>query len=424
MKASARKAWEEKLDGWIARGWVNATHRQDILDDMQAPARLSGGPMLVTLGIVLLLFGVVSVLASNWELIPRPVRLGVLVSALAISYLAAWMALRKPGHEVIGHGLMLLGAGLFGVNVMLIAQMYHIDEHAPTGVLAWALGALAASFAAQSRPPLWLAFGLIGLWSCWEMLEFYRSGPHLLFLVPWAAGFGWAWRHGWSPEIRGAWVTFFVWYSVMLGATSSLEGWDDEDVVTIASLLPAALWLFSWTLDRSRVPWAGTLSALSLYGVVFLPVVLVEQPFGLRMMEHGVLVLAGSAVVYGALLAVLWRQGKGSPGLLVVPVIALLGPAQPVLYQFDIAGYWPTLGLSVGLLVGLAAWGASRGDRVTIVAAFLGFAAVATGIYFNQDWSFLARGAFFLIGGASLIAVALYGTRRKAALAQAGGGGQ
>lgn len=421
MRDGARKTWDDRLDSWIAKGWVNADHRQDILDDIAGPSKAGGPGLLILLGVVLLLFGVVSMLASNWEMIPRPVRLIVLVSSLGASYLGAWVALRKPGHEGVGHSLMLLGAGLFGVNVMLIAQMYHIDEHAPTGVLAWALGALAASMVASSRPPLWLAMGLIALWSGWEMIEFYGTPPHVWFLVPWAMALGWAWRHDWSVEMRGAWVAFFVWYGIALGAMDNIVGWRDGDIIAVAALLPAALWLIAQGLDRKENPWAGTLSALSLYGVIFLPTVLAVETLTTDAMALWPISLGVCVMGYGGLLLWLWKQGKGSYGLLSVPLIAMLGPLNIAFYGFDHAAYWGTLGAALALLVLLTAWASRMGDRVTLVAAFLGFSGLAVVIYMNDDWSFLARAAFFLIGGLSLIAVAIHGARRKKPVLSAGG---
>jgi len=41
---------------------------------------------------------------------------------------------------------LLLGVILFGSNIMLIAQIYHIDSHFPNGVLMWSLGALLAAW--------------------------------------------------------------------------------------------------------------------------------------------------------------------------------------------------------------------------------------------------------------------------------------
>src|SRR5690606_27439512 len=64
--------------------------------------------------------------------------------------------------------LFFLGNAFYGVAIILIAQIYHLGEHMPNGVLAWALGC--APFALLLRDP-WLMLQTLALALIWAGLQ-------------------------------------------------------------------------------------------------------------------------------------------------------------------------------------------------------------------------------------------------------------
>ena len=135
-----------ELPVWIERGWVKPGADRAILDHVAAQAV---GTRYLTyalsiLGVLLLGTGIITYFAANWGLIPKALKLLILFGAMWLAYGAAWHALRDERAPYLGQALVLLGVILFGSNIMLIAQVYHIDAHFPNGVLMWSLGALAA----------------------------------------------------------------------------------------------------------------------------------------------------------------------------------------------------------------------------------------------------------------------------------------
>ena len=61
---------------------------------------------------------------------------------------------------------------LFGAGIWLVAQIYHIDEHYPNGILIWSLGALALAWSLPSLAQGFLAVLLVSLWAGVEIFDF------------------------------------------------------------------------------------------------------------------------------------------------------------------------------------------------------------------------------------------------------------
>lgn len=84
------------LDHWIGQGWVDATHRDDILADAaRRSTSWSTTGALAILGAALLAMSALTFVAANWDAMPRLIRFGLLVSALLVSMLAAGRALDR-----------------------------------------------------------------------------------------------------------------------------------------------------------------------------------------------------------------------------------------------------------------------------------------------------------------------------------------
>ena len=122
------------------------------------------------LGAALLCFSAITFVAANWSEPSKGLRLVLLFSALWAAYGTGW-AFDRAGHAALAQAAPLAGIGSFGAPIILVAQTYHLDGHAPDAVLLWALGAVATRVLARSNPGLCLALLLVTLWSCWQRVE-------------------------------------------------------------------------------------------------------------------------------------------------------------------------------------------------------------------------------------------------------------
>jgi uncharacterized membrane protein len=157
--------------------------------EVQAASRGRSSTIFGTAGALLVGLGVILFVASNWQTMERAARIGVLVGALALSAGLSF-ALRRSGHPRIGAALVFVNTLVFGANVFLIGQTYHVRVGDPLLFLLWSAGAVAMALASGSRPSLFLGLAsllawygtLIADWGAW-------IGPHPL-VAPAFVGIG------------------------------------------------------------------------------------------------------------------------------------------------------------------------------------------------------------------------------------------
>jgi hypothetical protein len=119
------------------------------------------------LGSLLVGGGIVSFVAWNWEALPAGAKLALLGTAMVAAHLAGYWLWRVRGNSPrLGHALVFLGTLVFGANVGLVAQIFHVHSDAMNGIGAWAIGAAVAGWALRSVPNALLAVSLGTYWSC------------------------------------------------------------------------------------------------------------------------------------------------------------------------------------------------------------------------------------------------------------------
>ncbi|MCD8213577.1 MAG: DUF2157 domain-containing protein [Campylobacter sp.] len=111
-----------------------------------------------------------TLIGSNWEEFPRVVRLLIVLFVLAFVNLGGLFTL-KNGNENGAAALFFLGNFCYGAAIALIAQIYHLGEHMPDGVLLWSIGSFALSLAAGRSILAAQSLAIAFLWFCME-LEF------------------------------------------------------------------------------------------------------------------------------------------------------------------------------------------------------------------------------------------------------------
>ena len=127
-----------------------------------------------------------TLVGANWEELPRAVRLIIVLGILAAVNFSGVLA-QKNDKETQATTLFFLGNFCYGAAIVLVAQIYHLGEHMPDGVLLWAVGALALGLATR-KSIITLQALILGL--VWFLMEFEFSGishRFLLFIVASAA---------------------------------------------------------------------------------------------------------------------------------------------------------------------------------------------------------------------------------------------
>ncbi len=162
----------------------------DTLDDN---ARDRFVAILIIVGSVLLGIGVITFVAANWQSIPRPAKVMLLLAVLMGVNAAGFYLWRSPVHAVtqrlhwrnrLGHGFLICGAIVLGSNLALLGQMFHQAGSAFGLCLIWGFGVVAMAYGLRLTSLAALACVLVNI-GYWIELSSYsiRSFPLPLTLV-------------------------------------------------------------------------------------------------------------------------------------------------------------------------------------------------------------------------------------------------
>ena len=138
------------------------------------------------MGYLFIGLALITLLSANWEDIPRAVRLSGLLLLTAGTHLFA-LKKYKDNKSQAAIGLFFMGSLFYGVSIMLIAQIYHIDEHYPNGILWWAIGVLPLAIILESTLLVTLSTALSIIWFFVETgLNYYPAlFPIFLGMLGW-----------------------------------------------------------------------------------------------------------------------------------------------------------------------------------------------------------------------------------------------
>lgn len=429
------------LPSWVERGWVTAAGQPAILDHVAA--NVSGvrrAPLaFAILGVLLLGTGVILFFAANWAALSKLAKLVILFGGMWAAYAAAGYALARPERtaNAFGHALLLLGTILFGANINLIAQIYHISGHYPNAILLWSMGGLAVAWLARSQPAAVLGLIILMLWSGMEILDFERrfhwpfAVAWLLFLPPILLG-PWRFAAGTAMLALLTWgvVTYFSWDPFFADTSGRFAVTEASFLVAVALMLGGVA--MEW---RERlIPLAGIVQRFSIVGALLS---LLALTFG---RERGDLFWSGvasaaspglKAFVLAALAAVLvigilvYRRTRSvlppvltRSGLILLGAILVLILASLFVPPGVLSRLWIFIGFNLlyyAVLVWLIYVGYQRGDAFRVNAGFVFFVLGVLFLYFDTLWSLMDRSFFFIAGGLLLCAggYALEAQRRR-----------
>jgi uncharacterized membrane protein len=128
---------ERDLSIWVEKGLLQEATAGALLNEYDArPASFSLGKVLMILAAILLGAALLLVVASNWEAIPRLVRVVVILATIWTVHLGAAALLRR-GAMAAASGLLVIGTLSFGGAISLVGQMYHLSGDQLTVMYLW-----------------------------------------------------------------------------------------------------------------------------------------------------------------------------------------------------------------------------------------------------------------------------------------------
>ncbi|MEW6220996.1 MAG: DUF2157 domain-containing protein [Thermodesulfobacteriota bacterium] len=165
--------WQRYLDRWTNAGLIDPVTAERIRA-LEAREERAGGlrwPVLlaVSLGGLLLAAGVLLFVAAHWDRLSPGERFGLVLGLVAVFHLGA--AALAQGFPALATTLHAVGTVCLGAGIFLAGQIFHLQEHWPAGIMAWALGAGIGWALLRDWPQAALAALLTPAWLGGEWLE-------------------------------------------------------------------------------------------------------------------------------------------------------------------------------------------------------------------------------------------------------------
>ncbi len=350
-----RNRLDRDVTRWREAGYIDAAAERAIRADIKANSHTVGlASVLAVLAAILIGFAAMSFVAANWQVMPKILRLGMLIGLLWAAYMFAAALFSRSATAfdgdprsgggaslaAFGHAAVLLGTAIFGASIMLISQMYHMDGNPPDLVLTWGAAGLLAGVLFVSNPALAFALVLFSVWGVWETGQ--RSEIFWPYLAPWAAtaaAFAW---HRWPPgaHLAGLGLAGFI---VTLGYI-----WHDKGGHELVVLIGLAL------------------TALGAVLLKFVPKLeIVARPT----------ITYALVVTYAGLFALQFVQSPTLGAFIALAVFALL---------LTLAAIW---------------WGLAAPDRLALWLGYIGFSIEILAIYGKTIGTLMGSSLFFLTVG-------------------------
>lgn len=458
----------KELPSWVSHGWISPENKTAILASL-SPISQQGSDInsyaghstqktsikpsfyaLSFLGISLFSVGIILFFASNWQVMPKIVKMAELMFGLWLSYiLAGFLLIRNPSPTPLhwfGQLLLFLGTIIFGTNIFLIAQIYHIDAHFPNGILIWSLAAWLVAWLLREESCLILSLILALIWTITESNVFARS-IHWMFIPIFILNI--------LPLLKEKWS--FSWHVALM----TLILWMTNNIVWLAELSPEmsyalyfglcsiasiTIWILCLRIlevrRNSPNSTAFTTADFSLNTHHFL-----DSSFPFRTLDHYALfffllnlgyltfpdlfkiekLTENSYLSFGLIsifilahfVTYAWfykiqkifsRQLLAVGGLLFIALATWC-----ILNLFYMNASWICVGynvLFVAFLLWLITMAYELKDAIIINLSFLFFAVFVIVRYFDVFWNLLDR-SFFFMGGGLLILLSSYLLERK-----------
>jgi uncharacterized membrane protein len=153
-----RELLKQELPSWQTDGIISAEQSDVIsqkyqLDQIQKESTRLLISAIYIIGAILICGGIISFIAAHWEKIPASVKVAMIVAVMLTSHTIGYYLWKISGKSPrLGHALVVLGTLVFGANIGLMAQIFHIRANFYNGLFAWALGAITMAYALQSVP--------------------------------------------------------------------------------------------------------------------------------------------------------------------------------------------------------------------------------------------------------------------------------
>jgi uncharacterized membrane protein len=164
---------EPSLDRWVEAQLLDRQQADRIrqFESAQIPQRRARWPVIVAVvfGGIMLAAGVLLFVSAHWDELSPFQRMALLVLAVGGFHLAGAFSLDR--FRALGVTLHAVGTVALGGAIAMAGQIFNMQEHWPSAVLLWAVGAIAGYLLLGDWPHLALTAILLPWWLAGEWSE-------------------------------------------------------------------------------------------------------------------------------------------------------------------------------------------------------------------------------------------------------------
>ncbi len=347
-----RSEWEDALERWTAAGLLAPEAAEQIRawERGRAPARGLRWPVWLALafGVILLGAGVLLFVSAHWDELSPAQRMTLVVAMVAAFHTGGAAAADK--FPALSISLHALGTLSLGAAIALTGQIFELEEHWPSAILLWAMGALVAWVVLRHWPQALLSAILFPYWLGGELDLRYPSD----YWMPVAVG---------AAGLSAAYLT-------------ARRGPSDGAL-------------------RKALAWLGGIALLPSIAIVAVEHCSRCEPFEAAPAGWAVAILAPVAVAA-------WLRGRDALFNAIAALWIVVLSALHAGTGNDVPAYfWCAVGAA-----GLAAWGIRDGRTERVNLGIAGFAITVLAFYFSsvmdklgRSLSLIGLGLLFLGGG-------------------------
>lgn len=165
-----RKQLKDELPAWQSEGLISPEQANAIsvryqLEKIGAESLRTLLGVIYGIGIVLVAIGVISFVAFHWTGMTRTSKVVLIFGAMLACHGIGFYLWQISGKSPkLGHALICLGTLIFGANIGLMAQIFHIKGQWNGMFLPWSIGAIAMAYAIGSAPNAAIAIVTSFIW--------------------------------------------------------------------------------------------------------------------------------------------------------------------------------------------------------------------------------------------------------------------
>jgi len=139
---------------------------------------------IYVIGAALVGAGFISFVAAHWDKITPVYKIVLIVSVMLACHISGYYLWKISATSPrLGHALIVLGTLIFGANIGLLAQIFHIKADFYNGLFGWAVGAVVMAYALESIPNAIIAVVISFAGFCWWVSD----NPHTFCYYPFVA---------------------------------------------------------------------------------------------------------------------------------------------------------------------------------------------------------------------------------------------